>query len=118
MQRDPVPDSRQRRFLSCQPLPRYSNPRVVIQEHRGTPLLNWSGLLLVRQLIQRLGIASAIDSSVRMLRRCKWYQEPEHILTLIYMLTGGDTLADSNRRRQDTARSGCWRATGYRIPRR
>lgn len=58
---------------SCQPPPRYSNPHVVVQEHQGAPLLNWSGLVLVRQLIERLGVVSAIDRSLRLLRRCKWY---------------------------------------------
>ena len=40
---------------SCQPGPQYTNPRVVVQEHHGAPLLNCSGLVLVRQLIERLG---------------------------------------------------------------
>ena len=55
---------------SCQS-PQFTNPRVVVQEHRGAPLLNWSGLVLVRQLIERLGVATAINSAVRVLRRCK-----------------------------------------------
>ena len=57
---------------SCQPGAQYTNPRVVVQEHHGAPLLNCSGLVLVRQLIERLGVASAIDAGVRVLRRCKW----------------------------------------------
>ena len=44
---------------SCQPGPQYTNPRVVVQEHHGAPLLNCSGLVLVRQLIERLGVARA-----------------------------------------------------------
>ena len=67
---------------SCQPGAQYTNPRVVVQEHHGAPLLNCSGLVLVRQLIERLGVASAIDAGVRVLRRCKWYRESDHILTL------------------------------------
>ena len=62
---------------SCQPGAQYTNPRVVVQEHHGAPLLNCSGLVLVRQLIERLGVASAIDAGVRVLRRCKWYRESE-----------------------------------------
>ena len=39
-----------------------------------------------------------------MLRRCKWYRESDHILTLIYnILSGGSTLQDSERLRQDAA---------------
>ena len=89
---------------SCQPGGQYRNPRVVVQEHHGAPLLNWSGLVLVRQLIERLGVASAIDAGVRMLRRCRWYRESDHILTLIYsMLSGGSKLQDINRLGQDDA---------------
>ena len=89
---------------SCQPSPQYSNPRIVVREHHGAPLLNWSGLVLVRQLIERLGIVSAIDRSLRLLRRCKWYRESDHILTLIYnILGGGNTLQDCERLRQDEA---------------
>ena len=89
---------------SCQPGPPYTNPRVVVQEHHGAPLLNCSGLVLVRQLIERLGVARAIDAGVRVLRRCKWYRESDHILTLIYsMLSGGSKLQDVNRLSQDDA---------------
>ena len=89
---------------SCQPGGQYRNPRVVVQEHHGAPLLNWSGLVLVRQLIERLGVARAIDAGVRVLRRCRWYRESDHILTLIYsMLSGGSKLQDINRLGQDGA---------------
>ena len=89
---------------SCQPGGQYRNPRVVVQEHHGAPLLNWSGLVLVRQLIERLGVARAIDAGVRVLRRCKWYRESDHILTLVYsMLSGGSKLQDVNRLGQDDA---------------
>ena len=64
---------------SCQPGAQYTNPRVVVQEHHGAPLLNCSGLVLVRQLIERLGVARAIDAGVRVLRRCKWYRESEPV---------------------------------------
>ena len=47
---------------SCQPGAQYTNPRVVVQEHHGAPLLNCSGLVLVRQLIERLGVASVLST--------------------------------------------------------
>ena len=76
----------------------------MVQEHHGAPLLNCSGLVLVRQLIERLGVASAIDAGVRVLRRCKWYRESDHILTLIFsMFSGGNKLQDVNRLGQDDA---------------
>ena len=87
---------------SCQPGGQYRNPRVVVQEHHGAPLLLVRGL--VRQLIERLGVARAIDAGVRVLRRCKWYRESDHILTLVYsMLSGGSKLQDVNRLGQDDA---------------
>ena len=89
---------------SCQPGGPYRNPRVVVQEHHGAPLLNCSGLVLVRQLIERLGVARAIDAGVRVLRHCRWYRESDHVLTLIYsMLSGGNKLQDINRLGQDDA---------------
>ena len=88
----------------CQPGPQYTNPPVVVQEHHGAPLLNCSGLVLMRQFMERLGVARAIDAGVRVLRRCKWYRESDHILTLIYsMLSGGSKLQDVNRLGQDDA---------------
>lgn len=99
---------------SCQPPACFSDPRVVVEEHRRGPLLSWSGLVIVRDLIKRLEVTRALDAGLRVLRRCRWYRESEHILTLIYnVLTGGHTLADINRLREDTAlgrvlgRSGC-----------
>ena len=89
---------------SCQPGPPYTNPRVVVEEHHGAPLLNCSGLVLMRQLMERLGVARAIDAGVRVLRRCKWYRESDHVVTLIYnILSGGSTLQDSERLCQDEA---------------
>ena len=87
---------------SCQG--RFANPRVAVQEHRGAPLLNCSGILIIRQLIERLGIARAINAGLRVLRRHKPYAESDHILTLVYnLLTGGETLNDINRLADDPA---------------
>ena len=82
----------------------FANPRVVVQEHRGAPLLNGSGLVIIRQLIERLGIAQAINAGLRLLRRHKPYAESDHILTLVYnLLSGGETLNDVNRLGDDPA---------------
>ena len=87
---------------SCQP--QFSNPPIEVAEHGGAPLLSWSGLAIIRQLVERLGVAPAIDAGVRVLRRCKWYTESDHILALIYnLLTGGSRLSDLNRLREDPA---------------
>ena len=60
--------------------------------------------MLMRQLMERLGVARAIDAGVRVLRRCKWYQGIGSFLTLIYsMISGGSRLQDVNRLGQDDA---------------
>ena len=82
--------------------PQFTNPRIEVTEHRGAPLLSWSGIAIIQQLMERLGVARALDAGVRVLRRCKWYTESDHILTVIYnMLTGGSRLSDINRLRED-----------------
>ena len=84
----------------CQP--QFSNPRIQVQEYRGAPLLNCAGLAIIRQLLGRLGVASVVNATVRVLLRCKWYTEADHIITLIYnMLSGGSKLSDINRLRED-----------------
>ena len=48
--------------------------------------------------------ASDGNAWVRVLRRCKWYRESDHILTLIFsMFSGGNKLQDVNRLGQDDA---------------
>ena len=82
--------------------PQFTNPRIEVTEHRGAPLLSWSGIAIIQQLMERLGVARALDAGVRVLHRCKWYTESDHILTVIYnMLTGGSRLSDINRLRED-----------------
>ena len=75
---------------------------MMVAERKGAPLLSCSGLAIVHQLVERLGVAAEIDSTVRAMQRCKWYTESDHVLTLVYnLLTGGDTLNDINRLRSD-----------------
>ena len=58
---------------SCQRPTRLSYPRVVVEEHLGAPLPGWSGVVIMRDLTNRLRVVSAIDVGLRILRRCKWY---------------------------------------------
>ena len=53
--------------------PQFTNPRIEVTEHRGAPLLSWSGIAIIQQLMESLGVARALDAGVRVLRRCKWY---------------------------------------------
>lgn len=68
---------------SCQP--QISHPRLLVEPYCGAPLLSWPGLGIVHGLVERLGVAPVIDAGVRVLRRCKWYTESDHVLTLAYM---------------------------------
>ena len=83
---------------SCQPqfLPSPHGGRT----HRGAPLMSAPGLGIVHGLVERLGVASVIDDRVCVLQRRKWYTESDHALTY-NMLSGGDTLSDVNRLRDD-----------------
>ena len=82
---------------------RFETPRLEIKEHKGAPLLAYSGLVLASKLIQKLGVADRIDT-VRVLQRHKPYWESDHVLTLVYnLLSGGETLSDIQRLRHDKA---------------
>ena len=59
-----------------------SHLRVVVQEHRCAPLLNGSGPVIIRQVIERLGMGQAINTDVRLLKRHEPYAELDHIFTL------------------------------------
>ena len=55
--------------------PRLERPGTIV----GAPLLNGAGLVIIRQLIERLGIAQAINAGLRLLRRHKPYAESDHM---------------------------------------
>ncbi len=80
----------------------FSNPPIVVRENRQSPLISYAGIALARDLVSRLGIQSAIDSQLSILKRHKPYHESDHVLNLVYnFLTGGECLSDIERL-QDT----------------
>ena len=82
---------------SCQPGAQYTNPRVVVQRAPRRAAAELFGLVLVRQLIERLGVASASTLGYACCGAA-WYRESDHILTLIFsMFSGGNKLQDVNR---------------------
>jgi hypothetical protein len=76
----------------------FSNPAVVVKENKRSPLLDYAGVVPVRNLIERLDIASVIDTNVSVLRRHNPYFESDHILNFVYnFLTGGEVISDLER---------------------
>jgi hypothetical protein len=64
----------------------------------------YGGLALVQQLVQRLGLAQAIDARLHLFKVHLPYHESDHVLNLAYnALCAGRALEDLELRRQDEA---------------
>lgn len=62
----------------------------------------YGGLFAMHRLVTRLGLARAIDDSLKLLKIHLPYHESDHVLTLAYsVLTGGTRLEDVDRLRND-----------------
>jgi hypothetical protein len=62
----------------------------------------YGGLFAMHRLVSRLGLATAIDAELELLRMHLPYHESDHVLTLAYsVLTGGTRLQDVDRLRND-----------------
>lgn len=80
----------------------FSNPPVVLKESKQAPLLTHTGVIIVRNLIKRLGIAETIDQNLSLLQRHKPYSESDHVLNIVYnFLTGGEKLLDIERLQEE-----------------
>ena len=76
----------------------FSNPPVVVKENKQSPLLGYAGIVPVRNLVERLDIASVLDSHISVLKRHNPYFESDHILNFVYnFLTGGEVINDIER---------------------
>ena len=76
----------------------FSNPPVILKENKRSPLLGYAGAVPVRNLIERLDIASVLDSNISVLKRHKPYFESDHVLNFVYnFLTGGEVINDIER---------------------
>jgi hypothetical protein len=80
----------------------FTNPPVVLKESKQAPLLSNTGVVIVRDLIKRLGIAETIDENLSLLQRHKPYGESDHVLNIVYnFLTGGEKLLDIERLQEE-----------------
>ena len=76
----------------------FSNPPVIIKENKRSPLLGYAGIVPIRNLVERLDIASVLDSHISVLKRHNPYFESDHILNFVYnFLTGGEVINDIER---------------------
>jgi hypothetical protein len=76
----------------------FSNPPIAVKENKQSPLVDYAGVVPVRNLIDRLDIASTLDENISVFKRHKPYFESDHILNFVYnFLTGGETINDIER---------------------
>lgn len=76
----------------------FSNPPVIMKENKRSPLLGYAGIVPVRNLIERLDIATVLDTHISVLKRHRPYFESDHILNFVYnFLTGGEVINDIER---------------------
>jgi hypothetical protein len=62
----------------------------------------FGGLFAMHRLVTRLGLVTAIDAGLHLLKMHLPYHESDHVLTLAYsVLTGGTRLEDVDRLRTD-----------------
>ena len=62
----------------------------------------FGGLFAMHRLVTRMGLVTAIDASLHLLKMHLPYHESDHVLTLAYsVLTGGTRLEDVDRLRHD-----------------
>lgn len=89
--RKPCPD---------QPEPVLAPVNIVYDIAERTRAISFGGLGLVHAMVQRLGLARAIDGRLSLLKAHLPYFESDHVLTLAYnVLTGGTCLQDIDRLR-------------------
>jgi hypothetical protein len=69
----------------------------------------FGGLFAMHRLVSRLGLVTAIDASLELLKLHLPYHESDHVLTLAYsVLTGGTRLEDVDRLRNDVPLMNGW----------
>ena len=62
----------------------FSNPPVIVIVNKQSPLVGYAGIVPVRNLVERLDIASVLDSHISVLKRHNPYFESDHILNFAY----------------------------------
>lgn len=87
-----------------QPRPMFGSGRIHYEVGANTEAMNFGGIAPVHRLVTKLGLRSAIDSSLELLKVHLPYHESDHVLNMAYnVLCGGTRLEDIERLRHDVA---------------
>ena len=82
--------------------PVLSAPNICYELAEKTKAIAHGGIGAIHRLVQRVGLATRIDTDVRVLKVHQPYYESDHVLNIAYnLLCGGQTLDDIELRRTD-----------------
>ena len=100
--------------------PVLSAPNICYELAEKTKAIAHGGIGAIHRLVQRVGLATRIDTDVRVLKVHQPYYESDHVLNIAYnLLCGGQTLDDIELRRTGTGSfSTPWGRTASRTRRR
>ncbi len=86
------------------PRPMFGSGKVHFEVGANTEAMNFGGIAPVHRLVTKLGLRSAIDSDLHLLKVHLPYHESDHVLNMAYnVMCGGTRLEDIERLRHDVA---------------
>jgi hypothetical protein len=89
---------------TARPRPMFSSGKVHFEVGGNTEAMSYGGIAPVHRLLTQLGLPSAIDSQLALLKVHLPYHESDHVLNIAYnVLCGGTRLEDIERLRHDVA---------------
>ena len=84
------------------PVPMLTSQKIHYEVGGNVEATGFGGLFAMHRLVTRLGLVTAIDADLHVLKMHLPYHESDHVLTLAYsVLTGGTRLEDVDRLRCD-----------------
>jgi hypothetical protein len=84
--------------------PEFGTEQVRYEMAERAQAINAGGIGALHQLCVRIGLVSALDTKLRILKRRRPYSEADHVLNIAYnILAGGSVLDDIEIRRNDVA---------------
>ena len=88
----------------CTSTPVLSSGSICYEMSDRVTATRFGGLGLVVQLVDHLGLATAIDGRLHLLKQHRPYHESDHVLNLVYnIVVGGNCPEDLENRRNDVA---------------
>jgi Transposase DDE domain group 1 len=84
--------------------PEFSGPQPTYEISERQQAITCGGLGALHILVRNVGLPEQIDTTLKVLKRARPYQDSDHVLNIAYnILSGGRTLDDLEIRRQDAA---------------